>query len=76
MKDIVSVRLSENACMQKELSSSGELAIYSASACGSYFNCGVNKDVLRWIHTHQIPGSNYYGTILMEIRSKGRYTTL
>jgi len=72
MKDIVSVRLTENASMQNELSSSGELAIYSASACESYFNCGVNKDVLRWINTHQIPGSNYYGKILMEIRSKGR----
>jgi len=73
MKDIVSERISGNECMQKELRDTGEQGIYSASACESYFNCGLNKNVLRWINTQQIPGSNYYGKILMCIRSKGMY---
>lgn len=76
MKDIVFHRLSANVKMQKTLIDTGELEIYSGSACESYFNCGVNKDVLRWIKTEQIPGSNYYGKILMDIRNQGMYIIL
>ena len=70
MEDIVNQMFDHYPRLKNTLLETPNLQIVSASPYESYFNCGVNKYVIRWLKEEQLPGGNYYGKILQRIKER------
>lgn len=70
MEDIITNMINQIPRLKSALMTLPNLPIISAGVYECYFNCGVNKYVVRWLREGQIPGSNYYGKILSHIKER------
>ena len=70
MEDVVTQMFTQHPSLKTILLETPNLQIVSASSYESYFNCGVNRYVIRWLKEDQIPGGNYYGKILQRLKAK------